>query len=347
MAKLTCAKSGVVFSVEHMPVSLTSREIDHPLFTLPPKKLLSLYGRWSKGNEDGLGLTHTESYLLYLALFNSTGLVIWRNPAVYHSQTPQIIANNMKSLIHIIGKIDVIQHPSFTLPTFAVTSDTASLENSYHWIESWVENYNDWYQSLKDSNRAEDLKTRINQREEALNKLIKTPHASPESKANMLASWAELAGNFPQYKETIDHPFKKGQKLNIAEYWKSIIRACVCDDQIWKYPKTDLEELIDHCEDNIRNESIRSFELFKLLNDAKRKQTDYLGFGDVDLAGRTTSFQILNPTQSAEDANKIAAIQSAPESEPRESNYPNKFSFMRAKANWDMAQRYIKNGNML
>lgn len=347
MAKLTCAKSGVVFSVEHMPMSLTSGKLDHPLFTLDKKKLLSLYGRWNRGNEDGLGLTATESYLLYLSLLNSTELMVWRTPARYHSTTPQIIANNMNSLVHIIGKIDVIDHPSFALPSFAISNDTCGLENSYHWIECWIDNYNDWYAGLKDSNRAEELKHKLGVREEALNKLIKTPHASPEARANMLASWAEMAGNFPQGRQYIEHPFKAGKLLSKSEFWKSIIRSCVSDDQIWRYNGSDLEALISHCQDNIVNDSIRSHELFKLLREAQKKQSDYLGFGDVDLAGKTTSFQILNPSQSAEDANKIAAIQSAPESEPRESNYPNKFSYLRAKANYDMAQRFKSNGGML
>lgn len=339
MAQITCAKSGVVFSCEHMPMSLSSREYAHPLFSIPKKRLIALAAKWASGE-----LTHTQNYLLYLSLLDSTELIIWRTPAAYTPKTQSIVANNMESLLHIIGKIDVISHPSFALPKFAITSDTCSLENSHYWIESWVENYNDWYDGLKDSSRREQYKALLGHREESLQRLIKTAYTKPEDLANSLATWAELAGDFPEFQ--ITHPITHN-KVRVSDYWKQIIRACAHDDAIWKYPKSDLSELIDHCEEHVIHGSIYASSLMRLLRNGLRKQEDYLGFGDVDLAGKTTSFVILNPSDSAEDANKLAAIQSAPTSEPKPHNYPNKFSYMKARANWDMAQRFAKNGGML
>ena len=250
MAQITCAKPGVVFNCEHMPLSLSSREYAHPLFSISKKRLISLVGEWSIGK-----LSHTESYLLYLSLLDSTELVQWRNPAVFTPKTPQIIANNMAALVHIVGKIDVISHPSFALPKFAISSDTASLENSYHWIQSWIQNYNDWYDGLRDANKREELKSKIQNREESLERVIKTAHTRVEDLAIMLAGWAEDAGDFPTSTTTIPHPFLKG-RVTIREYWKQIIRACSNDDRIWQYPVTDIVELIEHCEDNVQHGSI-------------------------------------------------------------------------------------------
>lgn len=339
MSQLVCSKSGVVFSCEHMPIALSSREYAHPMFSVSKKRLIALSAQWAAGK-----LSHTENYLLYLALLDSTELIVWRTPANYTNKTQSIIANNMEALLHIIGKIDVINHPSFALPKFAITSDTNSLENSHYWVESWVTNYNDWYDGLKDSSRREQYKALLGHREESLQRLIKTAYTKPEDLANSLATWAELAGNFPEGK--IPHPITHKQ-IGLNEYYKQIIRACASDDAIWKYPKIDLIELIDHCEEHIIHGSIYAASLMRLLRNGLRKQEDYLGFGDVDLAGKTTSFVILNPSDSAEDANKLAAIQAAPDHEPKLSNYPNKFAYLKARANWDMSQRFKANGGML
>jgi hypothetical protein len=339
VAQITCSKSGVVFSCEHMPVSLSSREYSHPLFSISKKRLISLSAQWAAGK-----LSPTENYLLYLSLLNSTDLVQWRVPALYTTRTQSIVANNMESLIHIIGKIDVISHPSFALPSFAITSDTSTLENSFHWIQSWIANYNDWYDGLRDSSRRESYKAILSHREESLQRLIKTAYTRPEDLAVSLSKWARLAGDFPE--GSVPHPHTHKQ-ISVADYWEQIIRACASDDAIWKYPKVDLEELIDHCEDNVIHGSIYASSLMRLLRGGLRKQVDYLGFGDIDLAGRKTTFVVLSPETSVEDANKLAAIQSAPTSEPRIGNYPNKFSYLRAKANWDMKRRFNENGGKL
>ena len=99
---------------------------EHPLFSVPQKRLISLAGQWAAQR-----LSSTESYLLYLSLFDSTNLIVWRTPAVYRdAATDAIVQNNMENLLHIIAKIDLIKHPSFTLPSFAIGPETATLDNS-------------------------------------------------------------------------------------------------------------------------------------------------------------------------------------------------------------------------
>lgn len=329
MANLTCAKSGVLFSCEHMPIQLNSREFAHPMFSVSKKKLIGIASTWAAGR-----LSPTENYLLYLSLLDSTELIEWRSPARYTSKSPQIIANNMESLIHIIGKIDVISHPSFALPRFAITSDTCDMGNSYHWIQSWIENYNDWIEGYKHSSSEE--RTRLEIRENALQKLIKTPGSeSTEALANVLAEWAALAGDFPVY-QTPHHISRK--LIPLSDYWKLVIRACVNEEKIWQFPRGDIAELIDHCEDNIVMGNINSHALMKLLRTGLRKYDDYLGFGDVDLGGATTSFRIMDSSNSAEDANIQALTMTASETEPRIHQYPSKFSWLKAHSKWALAK---------
>lgn len=328
MAKIVCSYSGVPFSCEHLPLSIAaSSSVQHPIFHIPRRKLLSLAGQWSAGK-----LTPTESYLLYLSFFNSTGLIEWRTSARYHERTSQIVANNMEQLIHMIGRIDAIQHPSFTLPHFGISSDTCGLENSYHWIQIWQQNYNDWTQNIKDHANDQELITR----ELALQRLLKSSHKRIEDYPGRLASWARVAGDFP---ENITVTIQ-GVKQSLADYWESIIIKCAKAEQIFLIPANDLQELIEHCEDNVvADGSIFAMALMKFLRKGRMMQDNYLGLGDLSLAARTlTSYTILPRGASAESANLQNMIDKAPKSEPQKHHYPDLISFIRAKSAWIAAE---------
>ena len=332
MANIICANSGVPFHCEHLPMSINARHVSHPMFHIPKKHLLSLTSSWSTQK-----LSHTENYLLYLSLLNSTSLIEWRVPAKYTDKTQQIIANNMESLIHIIGKIDVITHPGFVLPHFVISPDTSDLSNSYHWIQVWIQNYNDWHSNVK--SHANDAV--LARRESSLNKLIRTSHKKIEDYPRILASWARTAGDFPEYKIII-----KGIPTTLADYWEDIIIKCAKAETAFQLDENDLKELIDHCEDNIiKDDSISdsspssgflyAVTLMKYLRKGLEMHKNYLDTGDVDLATKSlTSYRILSPETSAEDANIQNMIDNAPEHEPQKKNYPDLISFLKAKSRW-------------
>lgn len=329
MAKLTCSKSGIVFHCEHMPIAFGTTSYTHPLFHVPQKKLLSLAGNWAARK-----LSPIESYLLYLSLLDSTNLVQWRSPAQYLSITDSIVESNMESLIQIIGKINLINHPHFTLPSFAISVDTANLSNSYHWIQSWITNYSDWYESYKDSRKLETLREKLSNREEALQRLIKT--STPVSRyASILADWAAVAGQFPDF--MIEHPVTKFA-IECGEYWQQIIRACGDDNKIWQYPRTDIVELIEHCEDNIVHGNIYAHTLMKWLRDGLKKYDDFCGFGDLTISGKPTTFTVMPPGSTTYDINRQALIQTAPEAEPLKHQFPNNFAWLKAYTKWKVAQ---------
>lgn len=333
MAKILCSKSGILFQCEHMPSGLQANEYHHPLFSVQQKRLLALAQDWSANK-----LSATESYLLYLSLLNSTGLIVWRATARYTEKTASIIAANMESLLNIVGKINVINHPSFALPQFAISFDTGTLENSFYWIQAWHASYNEFMGDQKLIAKREAMKVRVERREMSLEALIKRAFANPQILANNLAMWAMDAGDFPEF--SIEHPVHKKKRVPLSDYWCEIIRACAKDEAIWRYPLSDLEELITHCEDHIPHGSIHAAKLMRLLRDGHTKHKNFTGFGDFDLAGKTTSFKLLRSSDTVEDANVLAIIQAAPDSEPKRENYPTTFAYMKAKANWDLAQRY-------
>jgi hypothetical protein len=329
MAKLLCSKSGTYFACEHMPIAFQSSALSHPLFAVPQKRLLSLAGQWAAGK-----LTKTESYLLFLSLLDSTSLVVWHTHALYTPETDSIVANNMESLIHIIGKIECIKHPNFSLPSFSITRDTASLSNVEHWIEAWKSNYADWYNSVEDSRKADEIKDKIKLREESLQRLIKSS-TPPETYATLLADWACVAGAFPTF-ETL-HPVTK-TSTTLVEYWKQIIRSVANEDKLWRYPRKDIVELIEHCEDNIAHGNIYSHTLFKYLRQGLARYDNYLGFGDMEVPPASTSFTILPSSASVHQINRAALISTAPESEPLKSQYPSHFAWLKAYTKWKIAK---------
>jgi hypothetical protein len=333
MAKILCKYSGILFNCEHMPLGLASNEYYHPLFAVPKKRLLALAGEWSANR-----LSHTESYLLYLSLLNSTNLLVWKAPARFTPNTLSIISQNMESLLQIIGKIDIINHPAFALPRISITYDTGTLDNSFYWIQSWLHGYNEFMSDQVEVRKREELKHRVERREQSLTKLIRTAFLNPQTLANNLAIWAADAGSFPS-NNTL-HPLTQTQ-IGLDEYWKELIRACVREEAIWRYPRKDIEELIEHCEENIEHGSIHAHSLMSLLRTGLKKRDNYAGFGDVDLAGKTfTPFRLLRADDTVEDANVIAAIAAAPDVEPKRHMYPSSFAYIRAKANWDLKMKY-------
>lgn len=328
MATIVCAYSGLAIKVEHFPMTLQERECSHPIFLLPQHKLLSYASKWSTGQ-----LTPIDSYLLFLALLNSSELIEWRTSAHYRvGQMDAKVAANMEALIRIIGKVNLIKHPKFALPSFAITKDTCTLENVHYWIQAWHEAFLDFMKGYKEQTEQE----KIVRREYALERMIRATDLKQSKKyAGALANWAELAGNFPTF--AILHPIKKNP-LTLAEYWKEIIVACIREEKIFQYPTKDVAELIEHCEDNIPHGSISAAALMDLIRTGRDSQSSYLCLAEFDLdairEGRVAKEDIVETT------NKLAIIQKAPMHEPARHEYSSDLEFTKAKLGWKMKQRY-------
>jgi hypothetical protein len=320
MAKILCASSGIEFTCEHFPAFLTSRECSHPIFSLSQKKLLSYYPKWEAAQ-----LTPTDSYLLFLALLNSTELVQFRVPAHRTTTTDAIVANNMEDLVQIVSKMSIIKATILALPQFVISPETKTLDTAHYWIAAWESCYEE-FQSGYTANRR---KEKIYEREAYLEKLIKDGKEETHYAAS-LAEWASLAGGFPDSNQ-IPTPFGP---MTLAEYWKLIIRKCARAESIFQITAVDLEDLIEHCEDNIDAGSIYAHALFKLLRDGRAKQQNFLGLGDLG------NYKILQENDSVEDANKLVLIQTAPTEMPSPLNYPNRLAYLKDKAKWDMAQQH-------
>jgi len=324
--KVLCSISSVEFSCDYFPGSLYSREISHPVFFLPQKKLLSYLGKWA-GNE----LTETDSYLLFLALLNSSELIDFRTPVFRNEKTPAIIAANMEHLAKSLCQINTVSTPSFNFPRFAVTPGNNYLTNVHHWIEAWDEAF----KNFKDGYRSAHENQKLIRRELALERLIKNPHKK-SSYGTALAEWASQAGSFPTF--LINDPFSSTpslHKISVGDYWKAIIIKACSEDQVYGINRNDLIELLEHCEENISIGSIFGHALFKTLRTALEKQKNYLGMGDITLTNGNYSFVSGDITEAA---NMQAMIQKAPSEEPKRKDFDKMIDYLKAKMRWEMAK---------
>lgn len=334
MARVLCAISGVEYRCDHMQFYLTSRESHHPIFDIPTSKLLDITPRWLDGD-----LSHTENYLLYLALFNSTGLMEFRVPAIMCQETPSIVAQNMHSLAKMVEIIcrskSAIASGRLILPSFVITPDTKDLASSPDWIHIWEEAYKNY----QDGYKTATLLERIERQESILERYIKDATKDVSTYASRLANWAYDAGNFEKH-ANFDIINEKHETERLADYWKRIIVACAKMESVWSIDEADLKELIEHCEEYIFHGSIYAHSLMSLLHAGLEKKKNFVDIGDIDIGAHGTTFRILDAETSVEDANKLAIIDNAPQEEPKESNYPNKLAFIRAKLAWRMNKDY-------
>lgn len=321
MAKVLCGISGIEFQVEHLSISLSSREYAHPVFFLPQKKLLGLYSKYQQGE-----LNSIDSYLVFLAYLNSTDLVEWRVPASRNALTDSIVAQNFENLISVIEKMNRIPHYLDHMFKVAVTPDTKSLGNIEVWIAGWEQTYDDFTSGYA----AEKKKQELAEIESRLQSLLYSSEVGATSSAQFaakLAVWADKAGSFPRFPVSISN----STSIPCNEYWKQIIRKCTSSESIFSIPSADLEELISHCEEYIEAGNTFAHHLFRVLREGKERQGNFLGLGDF-------SFSIVAQDTSVETANKLSIIQNAPSSEPVRISYPSQFAYIKAKLAWDMSK---------
>ena len=321
--KTLCSKSGLLFNCEHFPFYSDTATISHPCFSIPQKKLLSLTPKWASGE-----LTEIDSYLLFLSLLNSTNQIEFRVPVSYTAETTGIVYANMESLIQLVGQINCITHPELILSQIAITRENHTLSNVHYWIQNWESSIDDFKSGYVSVSEQQDLL----RREASLEKLIKSPYKEVQL-ATQIANWAELAGAFPDFDVTTQFG-----TLSCAEYWKLIIRKCVNAESIFSVPTADIQELIEHCEDNIPHGSIYAHTLMQMLRNGKEKQTNFLGLGDWDSSTSSLKYVLLNSDDSVEKANLQLLIQTAPATEPDIREYPSRFEWLKAHTKWRLSQ---------
>lgn len=339
MSQILCGISGIYFPVPYTPkkLKLTAREVTHPIFAASYSQLAPVIEDWQDGNLDP-----TESYLLYLALFNSTELIDFRLPAMRGDKTDAVVAANMMNLVEIVDKIHTVSperaKTKFLMPRYVVGPETRTLGNSKFWISNWNSCYNEYMADYKSST----LLDKLRQKEEILEALLKDKTRDISSYAIQLASWTALAADFKGIDCIVADGTHNDRPILLSEYWKRIIVTAAKRTNIYEIHDGDLSELIEYLEDNIEiaSSGIFGHAVLSLLRATQKTRENYFSLSDIDLSPKGTVYKILDPAASTEDANLQVLIDNAPLYEPRITDYPNRLAYLKAKAKWDLAARY-------
>lgn len=341
--QVKCAYSGITFTCEHFPAAVSSKELVHPVFYLRPAKLISLSTMWAEGK-----LTEIDSYLLFLALLESTELVQFRSSVLRTPNSDAIVSLNMEKLVSLTTRILHIPNKKTVLPSFALSHGANDLTNVAGWLGAWEEAIHEYAQGYLDAS----ARNKLLSLESILQRRIRDSSSEPRSYSQLLANWAEIAASFPSG----DTLLPGGQKIPLNMYWKSLIVKCCLDDSIFTVSSKDLAELILHCEENLEHGSIYAFNLMKVLREAHAAQIDFFrggrtsfkvlsGSGGTSASSPSSSLSSSSSSDSGEDveATNIARIISqAPEKKPLRHEYPTMGAYIKAAAAWELAQQYSK-----
>lgn len=346
MAIVQCAISGLELDIPYFPGRLEIEGYYHPTFLIPRKRLLGYLPRYTR---DFKSQPPIDSYLYFLALLNSTSLLRWYTPASFTKNTQSIVAKNLEKLVFIIGRIDIIKHPTFQLPQISINRDTCELENVGAWLANWENAINSFLTGNREIQKSEQLI----RRENALKKLLYSKQTEPLEKfASRIAEWACIAADFPRTLIQLEN-----KRISCAEYWIYIIRICA-SEKIVSIPRADIEELQDHIIQNIDKGTIYSDALYNLINSGLTKAIRYQTLGliyghdksledigakpTLKLTVRKSTFEIIEAETSVQEANILSILQTAPTLEPKLENYPSKFEWLKAKTAWIVLRESAK-----
>lgn len=309
--KVYCQYSGIEFDVSGF--GSTRLTYIHPIFAAEPKWLLSRMGSWSAQK-----LTADESKLLFLAILHSTDLVEFRATA---NPAPNIVALNMESLAKIYAWMLGINRVQMVMPKFVVSPENRKMENVRYWIESWWEGR----KSFEDGYSKYLLDRKLADKEAALERLIRNSQRTTEDYAGLLATWAMEASNAPK---------------GLRDYWRELFQLKGL--KVYAARAVDLQEVLDHMEENLEHGSIFAASTMKHLRTLVKKNAAGLNYGlgitDEDLAEIDTNpFTIVEGSVEEHNMQVIAA--GAPESEPDPKAYSSRVQYLRAKAAWQLAER--------
>lgn len=316
MANINCAISGIKFSCEHLPITVATAEgYYHPIFALPQKKLLPLFSKHCQGH-----LTPTDSYLLFLAYLWSTEQVEFNVPASCpptSAATAQLVEQNLRQLIEVIELTACISTPHFKQPSYTVYKDNSLLEQVPNWIAAWNSNIEDFRTGYREQ-RLEDA---IKKAENRLTQAILSGE-EPHRYAQVIASWAAKAGDFPRDK---------------SELYQKTIRSCFNSEKMFSTPLPLLKEIKEYCEVNIEVGSIHFHTLYETLKEGIGRHTNFL-----ELSPSSLGDTYLLPEGSSLNDIELAAIRKkAPESAPKRTEYATDVDFLRAKLRYAVSSQIL------
>jgi hypothetical protein len=288
----------------------------------PLDTLLSRTGNWAKGE-----LTPVENYILFVALLKSTNLVTFDVPA---RPNRSVVTGNMERLIKAAAWIHFLRTKIY-LPSYVVRDENATLSNIHLWLEALEDAKTDFHSNYWTIG----ARNKLEARQDALERMIKSPSRNQLRYASTLADWALTASG-------ADVKLDK----EMQDQWRAIFR--LRGNDIALVSLDDIEDVLDYMTLNLdsykggifANEVILHLRKLKVM----KEKGDFFGIIDYDTLDYDPEdvldnpFKILPRDSKAHQFIKTVAA-NAPTTLPRKEDYATSVEFLRATSAYRIAQR--------
>lgn len=323
--KVTCRKSGISYTMPQLG-NLLVVNAQHPVFDASQRSLLVMVGSWQRGDLDD-----ASSVLLFLALADSTDLVLWDSPFQLTPVAMSQINANMARMASCVFRLNEIRSVTFEVPKFM-----CSKHGAVNTVEGFLGAVASWEDAIADMNSATARQmagAKLNRIEQGLERLLRLQKRKPEAYAKRLAAWASEASAFPT-----DEIVRNGKVVTTKEYWEALIYRIFMGSRIEMIPEIDIIDLLEFCEVEIPHGNIFAESLMSTLRNALQRQQEFLG---VPILRRVKTFTVIGISQGDEDQRqkdsdtlKQMALQ-APLIAPTRMQFESVFAFLRAQVRWE------------
>ena len=326
--RVTCKYSGISYTIPQF--SMSASNTVHPIFSVKQNSLLAQLKGYTAGT-----LTDEEKILLFLAMFNSTDLVIWEDAFALTPDTMGKIEANMELMACTVTRINQIKHPDADMPHVRVSKHGEA--NTADAIVGALGAWNECILSFAESHASALRGQQLLRIEETLARMVRLQQRNPAQYGRSISKWACTAADFPVFLVQS----ASGNQITCAEYWTNLIYRMAVGDNVGRIQPGDIMDIIEYCEENLPHGTIFASALMRTLREALRKQREFVG---APVTSGTRTFMIL-PLTPAEEANRATELgilaqmaESAPTSPPKREDFQDVLLFLRAQARYRAAQ---------
>lgn len=350
-AIIKCRLTGVEWEVPFFPGSIQS-EFIHPIFSVPLKTLWKSVPLTARVEWDS-----EETALFVLAVFAQTERIKFLPAKGEISEQDQfILFEESERVFSLVKRMQTIptDHP---LPQMIIQvgsiaeNGISRIPDFLYILHSEIDQYHEGYSTKME--RKENADRLIKLERFIRRNAISTKNRKALGK--ILGEWAAISAEFVSYTHSQPTPYGI---MSLVNYWKHIIQLCVAgEDKLWQIPANDFHELLLHCEENLNHGTFYAAELMRFIREGARQARDGFGFQQFEAFNfldkfetEKSVFEILDDFISPEGVQQPGKLQdilsgfvesmklSAPTEEPKQSNFPSKLEFLRAKARWDLVK---------
>ena len=310
--KVICAKTNIAYTTSGYS-NFVIRST-HPLFSASYETLLEVAKSWRRGE-----LSEGERRVLFVALLDSTRLLDWECAATPAPDTVQ------KYMEYLLMTVDWIHATGKRIPLnrIAINSSTCTLESKHHYdsdgvektayagIRVWLNNWNNTQREFTMSSHMQSVRDKIAKSQDKLLRLIRNEREDSDSYARGLATWFLQASNAPKALHT---------------YWTELF--LLKRPAVWNASCTDLDELVEHFQDNVPLVSPYAMAAYRHIVAIRRDCKEGILSA---ITGTVTGNGAANYTiiqEQTEIDNIAAAVAQAGESAPIEREFSSKTQYL-------------------